>query len=443
MRKKKRRSGQESEHLSHRLKPAASFLCALLILSACACVSRAADSRARQQQQQRQHSRQNARTNLSPGNHTRNAAVLVSSSRYWHNYRHVSNVLSLYNVLKTGGKFTDDNIILMIADDIPCDGRNPHKNGIFPEYARTGTGNSVYNADVEIDYRGTDVTVENFLRVLVGRHEEGETPSRMLDLTPDTNLVVFLVRTACVDYPRSLCFVSQLIAQSSSSISFTSQTGHGGESFFKFQDGEELMTQDITDAFQQMNRIGRYKEILFIADTCQAFTLNPTDPKVLPDIGALPNVMTVASSLQGQNSYAHHSDPEIGQSVVDRYTYNFVENLKNLAMRQPDSQVDMSSALWRSMEQISVKTAWVDALPRKKLGADVGWTDKGCTRPMRNNPLSDFLCDMEHRNFAAAAASPTLGGDDFILHSNCDDDSSEASSCVDSEVLQSVVSSMR
>ena len=409
--KRKRRSGQQSEHLSNRLKPAASFLCAILILSACACVSRAADSRAQQQQQQQrqQYSRQTARTNLRPGNHTRNAAVLVSSSRYWHNYRHVSNVLSLYDLLKTGGKFTDDNIILMIADDIPCDGRNPHKNGIFPEYARTGTGNSVYNADVEIDYSGTDVTVKNFLRVLVGRHEEGETPSRMLDLTPDTNLVVFL-------------------------------TGHGGDQFFKFQDGEELMAQDITDAFQQMNRIGRYKEILFIADTCQAFTLNPTDPKVLSDIEALPNVMTVASSLQGQNSYAHHSDPEIGQSVVDRYTYNFVENLKNLAMRQPDSQVDMSSALWRSMEQISVKTAWVDALPRKKLGADVGWTDKGCSRPMRSIPLSDFLCDMEHRNFAAAAASPNLG-DDVILHSNCDNDSSEA--CVDSDVLQSVVSSMR
>ena len=30
---------------------------------------------------------------------------------------------------------------------------------------------------------------------------------------------------------------------------------------------------------------------------------------------------------------------------------------------------------------------------------------------MRSIPLSDFLCDMEHRNFAAAAASPNLGDD--------------------------------
>ena len=379
----------------------ASFVCALLILSTCAFVSRAADPRV--QQQQRRYSDQNARAaDLLSGNHTRNAAVLVSSSRYWHNYRHVSNVLSLYNLLKTGGQFTDDNIILMIADDVPCDGRNPHKNAIYPEYARTGTGNSVYNADVEIDYRGTDVTVENFLRVLVGRHEKGETPSRMLDLTPDTNLVVFL-------------------------------TGHGGDSFFKFQDGEELMTQDITDAFRQMHRIGRYNEILFVADTCQAFTLNPTDSKVLSDVTTIPNVMTVASSLQGQNSYAHHSDPEIGQSVVDRFSYNFVENIKNLAMRQPDSQVDMSSALRRSMEQISVKSAWVDALPRKKLGADVGWTDKGCSRPMKNIPLCDFLCDKEQQD-----ASPPGS---VVLNSKCDE--SASSSCVDSDALESIVSAMR
>ena len=97
----------------------ASLVCALLILSTYACVSRAADPRV--QQQQRRYSDQTARAaDLLSGNHTRNAAVLVSSSRYWHNYRHVSNVLSLYNLLKTGGRFTDDNIILMIADDVPC-----------------------------------------------------------------------------------------------------------------------------------------------------------------------------------------------------------------------------------------------------------------------------------------------------------------------------------
>ena len=60
---------------------------------------------------------------LIQGNHTSNVAVIVSSSRYWFNYRHVTNALSIYHLLKRGG-MTDDNIILMLADDIPCNMRN-------------------------------------------------------------------------------------------------------------------------------------------------------------------------------------------------------------------------------------------------------------------------------------------------------------------------------
>ena len=50
-------------------------------------------------------------------------------------------------------------------------------------------------------------------------------------------------------------------------------TGHGGDNFFKFQDGEELMSNDVASIFSQMYELKRYNEILFIADTCQAFTM--------------------------------------------------------------------------------------------------------------------------------------------------------------------------
>ena len=316
------------------------------------------------------------RRRVVPGNHTRNAAILVSSSRYWHNYRHVSNVLSLYDLLKNGGGFSDEDIILMIADDIPCDGRNPYRNAIYPQQARGGAGHSVYDADIEIDYRGTDVTVANFLRVLTGRHEVGESPSRRLRLTPETNLLVML-------------------------------TGHGGDGFFKFQDGEELMVQDISDAFRQMRKMGRYNELLLVADTCQAFTLNPTGAGILSDVAEVPNVMTVASSLRDQNSYAHHSDAEIGQSIVDRYTYNFVENVKTSASRYggPEKRSPSQSPLRKALELTSVKRGWVDVMKSAKLGADVGWTEAGCQRPMDSIPLCDFLC---HRQSSARGVSTLL-----------------------------------
>ena len=68
-------------------------------------------------------------------------------------------------------------------------------------------------------------------------------------------------------------------------------TGHGGDNFFKFQDGEELMSNDVASAFSQMYELKRYNEILFISDTCQAFTM--------ADEIEVPNVFSVGSSLRG------------------------------------------------------------------------------------------------------------------------------------------------
>jgi phosphatidylinositol glycan class K len=202
---------------------------------------------------------------LKSGNHTTNVAIIVSSSRYWFNYRHVTNALSIYHLLKRGG-ITDDNIILMLADDIPCNMRNPYRGKIFPRGTRGG--DLMENA--EVDYSGTDVTVDAFLRVLLGRHLPGEervfagTRQRHRRSWPkldeNTNILVYL-------------------------------TGHGGDNFFKFQDGEELMSNDVSSVFSQMYEMKRYNEILFISDTCQAFTM--------ADEIKVPNVFSVGSSLKG------------------------------------------------------------------------------------------------------------------------------------------------
>jgi Peptidase C13 family len=46
--------------------------------------------------------------------HTNNWAVLVDTSRFWFNYRHVANVLSVYRSVKRLG-IPDNQIILMVA----------------------------------------------------------------------------------------------------------------------------------------------------------------------------------------------------------------------------------------------------------------------------------------------------------------------------------------
>src|SRR5882724_9304376 len=85
---------------------------------------------------------------LSSGSQTNNWAVLVCASRYWFNYRHVANVLSIYRSVKRLG-IPDSRIILMIADDMACEARNPKPATIFNNGQHFI---NVYGDDVEVDY---------------------------------------------------------------------------------------------------------------------------------------------------------------------------------------------------------------------------------------------------------------------------------------------------
>ncbi|KAL7516416.1 hypothetical protein ACHAWX_001436 [Stephanocyclus meneghinianus] len=307
-------------------------------------------------------------SSLQTGNHTSNVAIIVSSSRYWFNYRHVTNALSMYHLLKRGG-FSDDNIVLMLADDIPCNMRNVYRGKIFSRGARGGQGEDLMN-NVEIDYYGTDVTVDAFLRVLLGRPLGGEGESdgahqrSLPKMDQNTNVLVYL-------------------------------TGHGGDNFFKFQDGEELMSHDIASAFSQMYQSRQYNEILFISDTCQAFTM--------ADKISVPNVFSVGSSMKGQNSYASHTDSEVGQSVIDRYSKvvkDFVDDAVSmtvdLASRDDENGIlhPIDSATVAVMERLNIHDALVRVpTMHGDLGNDskVGFTDHLCSRSMNKVPLSDFF----------------------------------------------------
>ena len=195
-------------------------------------------------------------------NHESNVAVLISTSTFFHNYRHTVNTLSLYQALKKHGGYTDENILLFLGDEVACNDRNPFKNRVFPyanhveniyEEFHTSTfvrddshghghnqgegygdtnaegtnGNNenetkntfqqfqqeqfqtYYNDNIQVDYSGTDVTVENFFRVLLGRHDANTPPNQKIPNentnNSKTNLLLYM-------------------------------TGHGGDNFFKFRD---------------------------------------------------------------------------------------------------------------------------------------------------------------------------------------------------------------
>lgn len=233
----------------------------------------------------------------------------VSTSRYWFNYRHTANALSVYDTVKQMG-IPDSQILLMLPDEYACNPRNPFPGAIFNDEAHT---RELYPRAVEVDYRGTEVTVQSFIRLLTGRHASDATPrSKRLLTDSSSNIVIYL-------------------------------SGHGGNNFLKFQDNEELNAQDLRDAIQQMHVQQRYRSIMFILDTCQASTLfrelNEHDT---------PNVITIGSSQIGQNSYSQGNDYTIGVALVDRFTFQtreFFERNNVIARNAQNKQAHTQNGL--------------------------------------------------------------------------------------------------
>ena len=247
---------------------------------------------------------------FSKSRHTNNWAVLVDTSRFWFNYRHVANVLSIYRSVKRLG-IPDSQIILMVADDMACNPRNPRPATVFNN---ANENINVYGDDVEVDYRGYEVTVENLVRLLTGRLPETTPRSKRLLTDEGSNLLVYM-------------------------------TGHGGEGFLKFQDSEEITNIELADAFEQMWVKRRYNEIFFMIDTCQAASMFQKFYS--------PNILAVASSLVGEDSLSHHVDPAIGVYIIDRYTYYALEFLERI---KPHSHNTMGEFLRVCPKRVCIST---------------------------------------------------------------------------------------
>ncbi|KAH1034370.1 hypothetical protein GLYMA_20G034600v4 [Glycine max] len=148
-------------------------------------------------------------------------------------------------------------------------------------------------ARAQVDYRGYEVTVENFLRVLTGRHETSVPRSKSLLSDEGSHILLYM-------------------------------TGHGGDEFLKFQDSEELQSHDLADVVKQMKEKHRFKELLIMVDTCQASTL-------FCQLHS-PGVLAIGSSMKGENSYSPHLDSDVGVSVVDRFTFYTLAFFERLNM---------------------------------------------------------------------------------------------------------------
>ena len=216
-------------------------------------------------------------------------ALIACTSQYFHNYRHVSNALSMYHAARKLG-LPDSRIVLMIGGAIPCDPRNAAPAHIYNSADRRV---DLYPPDVQVDYSGAEVTVQSFLAVLTDRLPAGTPASRRLQSGPRSRVLVYLA-------------------------------GHGGDQFLKFRDHQELTSAELGAAFEQMAAAHRCAELLLLVDTCQAATLAAPLIEAAGNAWAVPapRLVSLASSALGENSYSLEADETLGVALSDRFTFH-------------------------------------------------------------------------------------------------------------------------
>lgn len=227
--------------------------------------------------------------------HAANYAVIVAGSNGFMNYRHQADVCHAYHVLIDDGNFDAENIILMSYDDVAGDSENPFPGQLFNK-PTDGKGTDVYNG-CKIDYKGDDVTAENFMNILKGDEKamKGVGSGKVLKSTSEDKV-------------------------------FLNFADHGGSGLIAFPVGDYLYAKDLISTFDYMTKNNMYKELVFYLEACESgsmFGNLPTNTKIY----------AVSAANPTESSWGTYCPPddkvngkEVGSCLGDTFSINWMED---------------------------------------------------------------------------------------------------------------------
>lgn len=198
-----------------------------------------------------------------------NYAVLVAASKDWKNYRHQADVLGMYHYLKGKG-YDDYHIILIIADDIAYNEKNPSQGVVRREIG----GDNLYK-DLQIDYKLGDLTLEDLKQILTGDSSEA--------------------------YPVTL-------ASSENDNVLFFWSGHGTQQGWKWQD-EDLNADFARALFSDM----QFRKMFAIVETCYSGV-------VAQDCTGIPGLLMMTAANPYETSKADAFDNELQAYLSNTFT---------------------------------------------------------------------------------------------------------------------------
>lgn len=200
----------------------------------------------------------------------RSMALLINTSKYFFNYRHMANIQTFQNTLIKAGLSKSD--ILCIAREDPFyDIRNTNKDEVVLDKNISIAHTSCNLEDL------TDQYIFNLFRL---RHPQ------LYQLTENDNILIYIC-------------------------------GHGADEFFKVCDKYYMFTDDIITSIQHLSN--RVNKAVIILDTCQASSLIKANE--IPS-----NVCVITTSNNKEFSYSSLFDASLGVSTVDDFAFSVFSN---------------------------------------------------------------------------------------------------------------------
>lgn len=215
---------------------------------------------------------------------TGHQALIVATSTGWSNYRHQADAIAMYQLLKEHG-YTDDNIILILADDIATSSSNPEQGVI-----RVKPGGENLYTDIHIDYNLNDLTGDDFCNIISG-NATPQTPT-VFKGDEGTNLFVFWSGHGT---PGALCWNETICGVT----------------------GEQLHT-----ALTQLYDRNGYRKLAMFVETCFSGS-------VLEKCTGLPGMIFYTAANPDETSKADVFNSDLGIWMSNRFTSTLLENLTN------------------------------------------------------------------------------------------------------------------
>ena len=231
-------------------------------------------------------------------------ALLVHASEGFTNYRHLADVLNVYQLLKRNG-FDDDHIILIADRSVADDSKNPEPGVVrtSPESPDLLGGTTVGSGipAATIDYDASELTAADVARILTGQRRD----YLPVVLPPDAGQNVFVYWSG---HGRS--------------------TSHGGSNEFQWREnprGLGLTDQLLLQTVTMMQKANTFRKLLIVAEPCYAEC-------VVTPLEGIPGVLAMTGANAQEQSWADNWNQAGNFWMCDRFTSNFVAAITD----QPD-----------------------------------------------------------------------------------------------------------